>query len=50
MMTIYVEKKINGKYRYLASWGIYHDWFRTMKELREYFAEWGTIRIVGKEA
>lgn len=45
MTTIYVQKKSNGKYRYLASWGIYHGWFRSLKELKEYFSGWGTIQM-----
>ena len=46
MITIYVQKKPNSKYRYLASWEIYHDWFHSLKELKEYFSGWGTIQMV----
>ena len=48
-MKVYVTKKSNGKYNYLANWtdsesGIpFFDWFTELKELKEYISGWNAI-------
>ena len=48
-MTVYITKKPNGKYKYLAEWTVkgngYSQFFTTLKDLKEYTAEWGAKYI-----
>lgn len=45
-MTVYVTKKHHGIYNYLLNWKnpetglMLGEWFETMKELKEYIANW----------
>ena len=45
-ITVYITKKQHIKYEYLMNWtdpesGIgFGDWFRSLKELKEYTASW----------
>lgn len=46
-MKVYITKKNNGKYNYLANWinpesGLpFFEWFTTIQELTEYISGWG---------
>ena len=45
-MKIYITKRSNGKYNYLANWidsesGLpFYDWFEDLSELKEYISGW----------
>lgn len=44
-MKVYVEKRShNNRTEYLAAWScdgwMYHDWFPSLKELKEYISAW----------
>ena len=46
-MKIWITKQPHHKYNYLMHWEnpengmVFYDWFRTLKEISEYTANWG---------
>ena len=53
-MKVYITKRHNLKDNYLANWTSpegygFGQWFRTMKELKEYTADWNAEYIMVNE-